>query len=171
MELTKKERLSFIHQFRILEALYPEEAADFAKHRTALEDGYVLHYDWMFEQLDDELSEADCREVLEILDMFRAIHYGLADLDPNDALQKHGNAKFSGFDGNHEGKQMAYAHYFIVDLGRFSELKTSEYPGFNSHWPTLETYRSMLVVWKEISTPSRFKLSRGQLQTILVGTP
>lgn len=36
MELTKKERLSFIYQLRILEALYPDDADYYAKNRKAL---------------------------------------------------------------------------------------------------------------------------------------
>ena len=123
MELSKKERLAFIYQLRILEALYPDEAAEFANHRTALENGYVLHYDWMAEYLSEEMSEAECREVLDILDMYRAITFSINKLDKNDALHKHRLAKFPGFDGNNEGRQMSYARYYIVDLDRYSELR------------------------------------------------
>lgn len=165
MELTKKERLAFIHQLRILEALYPNEATDFAQKRTALEDGFVLHYDWLFESLSDELSEEECREVLDILDMYRAIAFGLRKLDEGDALREHHLAKFRGFDGNNEGQLMAYVRYFIVDLDRYDELKEGKLPSFNSHTQMLATYQAMLLRWKVIER--KVELSREQIAAVL----
>ena len=165
MELTKKERLAFIYQLRMLEALHPNEAADFAQKRTALEDGFALHYDWLFESLSDELSEEECREVLDILDMYRAITFGLQKLDKSDALREHHLAKFRGFDGNNEGQVMAYVRYFIVDLDRYPELKEGKLPSFNSHTPMLATYQEMFQRWKEIATT--FELSREQIAAVL----
>jgi len=165
MEMTKKERLSFIYQLRILEALYPDEADSYAQHRTALEKGFTLHYDWMFEHLYDELSEQDCREVLDILDMYSAITHSVESLPADDELRKHHLAKFPGFDGNNETHHMAYARYFIVDLDRYSELRQDDYPYFNSHCPMLGRYREMLDRWRPLKPA--FKLSRDQLATIL----
>jgi len=165
MELTKKERLAFIYQLRILEALYPDEASDFAQKRTALEDGYALHYGWLTESMSDDMSEAECREVLDILDMYRAITFGLQKLDEGDALREHRLAKFRGFDGNNEGQLMAYVRYFIVDLDRYDELKEGKLPSFNSHMPMLETYQAMLERWKAVE--NKFELSRGQIAAVL----
>lgn len=165
MELTKKERLAFIYQLRILEALYPDEAANFAHHRTALEDGYALHYDWMIEHLGDDMSEGECQEVLEILDMYRAITFGIGKLGIEDPLNGHHLAKFSGFDGNNEGQKMSYARYFIVDLERYSELKGGDYPSFNSHTRMLDTYQAMLERWRPLQ--KKFELSRNQIAAIL----
>ena len=165
MELTKKERLAFIYQLRIMEALYPVEATDFAQKRTALEEGFGLHYDWLFESLRDELSREECQEVLDILDMYRAIAFGLRNLDEGDALRKHHLAKFSGFDGNNEGQLMAYVRYFIVDLGRYDELKEGKLPSFNSHTQMLATYQAMLQRWSEFER--KFELSREQIATVL----
>ena len=165
MELTKKERLGLIYQLLILEALYPDNAEDYAKHRTALEKGFVLQYDWMTEYLNDELSEEDCREVLNILDMYRAITFGVAELPADDEVRKHHLAKFPGFDGNNETHQMAYVRYFVVDLNRFSELRQDEYPYFNSHCPMLDTYRRMLERWEPLE--NKFKLSRENIALVL----
>lgn len=165
MELTKKERLAFIYHLKILEALYPDEATDFAQERTALEKGFVLHYGWIFESLDDELSEAECKEVLDILDMYRAITFGLQKLDAGDALRGHNLAKFSGFDGNNETQLMAYVRYFIVDLDRYDELKDGKLPSFNSHQEMLPTYQTMLQRWKNFE--NRFELSREQIAAVL----
>lgn len=165
MELTKKERLSFVYQLLILEKLYPEEADHYARHRKALEEGYALHYDWMVENLYEELSEADCREVLDVLDMYRAIDTSFRSLDAADKLRNHYLAKFKGYDGNNETAQMGYARYFIVDLDRFSELKDADYPYFNSHAPMIATYRAMLARWREV--PEKFSMSRSELASVL----
>lgn len=165
MELTKKERLAFIYQLRILEALYPDEAGYYAKNRTALEEGYTYHYDWMVEHLYDELSEEQCREVIDILDMYSEIAWGLERLEEGDELKKHHLARFPGFDGNNETQLMAYVRYFVVDLDRFSILKQDEYPYFNSHCPMLETYREMLERWHAFG--KRHQLGRAQIATLL----
>lgn len=165
MELSKKERLSFVNQLRILEALYPDDAGYYANQRKALEDGYALHYDWMFEHLSDELSEEQCREVIDILEMFSEIAWGLQKLGEDDELKKHHLAEFPGFDGNNETQLMAYARYFVVDLNRFEILKKSDYPYFNSHCPMLDTYRAMLARWRGLG--SQHPLNRDQIATIL----
>ncbi|MDI1325434.1 MAG: YfbU family protein [Brevundimonas sp.] len=165
MELTKKERLGFIYQLKILEALYPDDADTYSKHRAALEEGYTLHYEWLVEHLYDELSEDDCREVLDVLDMYRAITYALNELPEDDDLRQHHLAKFVGFDGNNETHLMAYARYYVVTLGRYSELTHDDYAYFNSHAPMLGTYRRMLVHWHQVR--ERFKLNRAQLASLL----
>lgn len=165
MDLTKKERLGFIYQLRILEALYPNEAAGFANQRTALEDGLTLHYDWILENLSEEMTRQECQQVLDILDMYRAITFGLHKLDEFDVLRKHHLAKFQGFDGNYEGQLMSYVRYFIMDLDRYDELKQGKLPSFNSHMRMLETYQAMLGRWKPME--NRFELSRGQIASVL----
>ena len=165
MELTKKERLGFIYQLRILEALYPDDADHYAKHRTALEEGYALQYDWLLENVADDMSEAKCRQVLDILDMYRAITFRLSEMPADDPLREHHLAKFTGFDGNNETRQMAYARYFVVDLDRYSELRQDEYPYFNSHCPMLSTYETMLERWN--AAVHKHKLTRDEVATIL----
>lgn len=165
MELTTKERLSLINQFKILEALYPTEAEYYANNRRALEGGYTLHYEWLVENLSSELSADQCREVLDILDMYRAITHSISRLEDGDILRQHHNAKFSGFDGNNESQLMGYVRYFIVDLDRYPELRDSEYPNFNSHTRMLDRYRTMLARWRP--SQDRFNLGRDQLANIL----
>ena len=60
MKLNKKERLNLVNQFLILEKLYPNEADYYAEHRQALQEGYELHYKWIYENMWDGLSEEEC---------------------------------------------------------------------------------------------------------------
>jgi uncharacterized protein YfbU (UPF0304 family) len=148
MKLDKKERLALVNQFLILEKLYPEEADYHAKHRQAIAEGYELHYDWIFEGLWDGLSKEECKLVLDILDMYRALHFASLKSE-NKELKEHYWLKFKGFDGNNESSYMAYCRYFIVDLERFDELRyDQEIPDLNSHMPSVPKYSSMLELWK-----------------------
>lgn len=168
MQLSRFERALFANQFRILEALYPDEATFFAQHRKALEDGWELHYDWAVQNIsEDTLSEDECKEVLDILDMYRALTFGLQKLSDNHDLQNHHYARFHGFDGNHETKRMAYVRYFVYELDRFGELVERTDDDFNSHFPTLEVYRSMLEEWRKIPPPERFQLDAEGIRRVL----
>jgi uncharacterized protein YfbU (UPF0304 family) len=71
-----------------------------------------------------------------------------------------------GFDGNNEGKQMAYArHYCEQDGGRFEDLKIN---GFNSHLPMLCVYRSMLVARK--SSANQHSLTGNDICRVLASS-
>lgn len=165
MELNEKERFIIANQLKILEKLYPEEADYYAKHRKAVEHGYQLHYPWLVEHFYEEMTEGECQEVLDILEMYRAITFSFKELQDKSGIDE-GRVRFSGFDGNNEGKQFSYAQYFIVDLGRFEELSyDAKYPNFNSHREMLEKYRRMLLVWRGYQ--KRFELDRSQLLKLL----
>ena len=110
MELTKKERLVFNYQLKILKKLYPREATFFVQKRNTLNNGFVAKCRNMADFLFGELSEEDC---LEVLDMWTAITSSLLKLEKSDNLHNHPFAKFNGFDGNNEGNRMAYLHYHI----------------------------------------------------------
>lgn len=165
MKLEKLERLILVNQFRILEKLYPDEADYYSKHRKAIEEGYVLHYAWAFEHLDDELSVEESDEVLEVLDMYRAITSSYEKIKDKHTIDSP-LLKFKGFDGNNESKLMGYTQYFINDLERYEELKYDQpYTDFNSHGRMMHNYRRMLAEWKKCK--DRHNLSNEELQRIL----
>jgi len=165
MELSKKERLSLINQFLILEKLYPGEASYYEQHRIALQHGFQLHYGWILENVWDDLSEKECRKVLDALDLYRGIVSSFNALPEKDGLSE-STVRFPGFDGNNEPHYLAYARYFIVDLDRYEELiRGQEYPGFNSHCPMLETYGRMTLLWSSWHRP--YNMSAAQIRTLL----
>ena len=169
MKLDKKERLNLIHQFLILEKLYPEEADYYASNRKALEEGYELHYDWIFQNLWDDLSAEECKKVLNILDMYRAINFSSTKIN-NERLNGHYWLKFKGFDGNEETEYMAYCRYFIVDLDRFEELRyNQEIPDFNTHFNAMPKYTAMLNRWLSLGKP--LELDSQQILDILEAKP
>lgn len=174
METTKldlKERLQLSFQLKILEALYPSEAADYRNYRTAIERGYELHYQDIFEAISEEgLSEHECREVLTILEMYRGIIYSYISLERKNEqgglTEK--SVKFPGFDGNFEYKQMSYTKYFIDDLNRFSEIQKLSNSYYNSHSAMLPQYKNMLVKWKSYDIlPNKYLMTEQDILNLL----
>ncbi|MGL4875275.1 MAG: YfbU family protein [Clostridium sp.] len=168
MKLSKVERLLFANQFRILEKLYPDDAEYYENSRIALEEGFVGHYGNIFEGIsDDELSEEECGEVIEILNMYRAITFSYKNLDDKEGISD-ADIRFEGFDLNdqYEGKLVVYARYFINNLNRFIELKYGkEYADCNSHCCKIDDYRRMLNIWGELD--KKMKLSNSEIKRLV----
>ena len=72
--------------------------------------------------------------------------------------------RFSGFDGNNEGKQLSYARHFCKGKDRFTDL--GERAWANSHMPTMDRNRVMLQVWKRRKNYYR-DLTKDELVQIL----
>lgn len=165
MDLSLKDRLIISNQLKILEKLYPDEASYYAAQRKAIENGYKSHYDDLVNYFSDEMPEEDSREVVDILDMYRALTFSYQKLGDTSGISE-ASIRFRGFDGNNESSQLVYAGYFIIDLERFEELKYGQkYPDLNSHAPMLDKYRRMLTIWNDLE--NRFELSKEQIITIL----
>ncbi|HBJ1652010.1 YfbU family protein [Clostridium botulinum] len=164
MKLSKVERLILANQFKILEALYPDDEKYYSNSRIALEEGFESHYDNCFEVLsENELTSEECDEVIEILNMYRAITFSYQKLKDKEDIDED-EVKFEGFDLNdeNEGKRVIYTRYFINDLDRFEELKYGDkYADFNSHSIMLPTYRNRLGKWKQLE--KSFNLSKDEI--------
>src|SRR5437868_5720806 len=94
MKLTYVERWTLANQYRILEALYPDEAKHHQYARTVLEEGYELHYLDLYPGLSQDegtLSEMECDEIQEILQMYWVLQ---------NTYQKLPNAERKGIDGD-----------------------------------------------------------------------
>jgi len=85
MKLSRIERWILANQYKILEKIDPDEAKYYANIQETLNSGYELEYDWKIDYIySDEscVSAERCREILEILSMFRDLgrsHEELAD--------------------------------------------------------------------------------------------
>lgn len=168
--LTRKERALFIYLFKILKNQGDEEY-DYDNMIKALQYGFEYHYSDVFDCIfDEELSVEECKEVLDILEMYRGITYSYINLKREGRIEylTDDKIRFKGFDGNNETKQMSYARYFIVDLDRYSEIQQYA-PGndYNSHWQMLPQYRTMLSKWKAFPTNEKYQMSEQQISDLL----
>lgn len=147
MELTPKDRLFLFNQYRILEKLYPDEAADYRKRQKAVSRGYPFFYgdDVIDPQLP--LTNEECNEVGEIMDMYTLMQRVVDDAGDNAGIDPE-EVRFHGFSGNDE-KQCGYAEHLVEDQGRFAHLRLGR-DGLNSHIPMMDRYRAELRVWRRI---------------------
>ena len=170
IHLTRTERAQFIYLLKILKNQGDQEY-DYDNLIKALQYGFELHYSDVLECLfDEELSADQCREVLDILEMYRGIIYSYINLkrEGKQGTLTDEDVKFEGFDGNNETKQMSYTDYFIKDLDRYSEIEELSHGYYNSHRQMLPKYRAMLVKWEEYKTlPNRYLMNEQQIKDLL----
>jgi len=154
LELSTTERIMLSNQYKILEKLYDNEAIDLQRKRKIVECGFELEYHQLNNRISDSqiLTENECREIIEILQMFSALENSYNNLSAGEKneidLER---IQYKGFDGNHECKQGDYADFCILMKNRGHE-NTDEIPGlhYNSHIPMISVYRRMLTKWKEL---------------------
>jgi uncharacterized protein len=158
--LTDLERLNLVNQYQMLQAVHKDDdylVKYYRRLQEIFERGYVHLYDEAFDSLSEELSKEISDEVLSILDMHRAMLWSLGQKpDPADVER----VKFLGFDANNESRHLAFARFYTQDGDKYEELKV-----FNSHHPTLESYRKMLREWDRMDR--NHQLSKVQIDSIL----
>lgn len=158
--LSKTERLQLVNQYRILQAMHADDdylSKQYKRLEEIFERGYIDLYHEAFNDLWDELPPDVTEEVLQILDMHRAMLWSLGqNPSPKDVER----VKFQGFDGNNESEQLGFAKFFTRDGDKYQELQI-----FNSHHPTLQRYRKMLAEWDRMGRKPH--LTKDQIESIL----
>ncbi len=161
MHLDEAQRLLLINQYRILEALDPEQLHSYRRARVILEGGFAAHYTDLpvFESLLS-LSQEECIEVQKILEMFEAIQEALARSE-DEHLKTTSGLTFDGFAGNDERVQMLYTEF----LKREGGWENVGHPvkAYHPH-PSLPRYRRLLAVWNTFDAPAH--LQDEQLQEL-----
>jgi uncharacterized protein len=147
---TQTERLILINQLEILQKLKPDDADWYADKIKILTNGYTIFYGEIDKCIYEEMSEEDCKEVINILEMFTFLTRTYEKLNQPNVVNK----LFAGFDGNYETDQMGFAHFLIEEQNKFKELKKKN-GAYDSHAPMLPKYRAMLEVWKTIPETER----------------
>lgn len=111
---------------------------------------------------------ADVNLVVKTLDMWDFIEGCIEKLTPDEAerlkVANHGYLpKFAGFDGNDEPSLLSITHFIVEKMERFSRFKKRD---FNSHAPTAERYRRMVVMFDSIQATLGFGRDLGVDQII-----
>jgi uncharacterized protein YfbU (UPF0304 family) len=134
-----------LNQYRILEKVDPDQADSWSEAAEIVENGYTLEYDTLATGFDEEVSPEVCREVMDILDMFRMLQNAIRPLPAASAIDRR-KAEFRGFDGNAGTGHYGYARFVMEIQDRWKDVKPDD---LNSHSDTLPRYRAMLSAWKE----------------------
>lgn len=161
MKLTPVERWILSNQYQLLAHVADEhERASYERRAEALRCGYELEYKWMSEHIyqgDDTMSERECTEVIDTMDMWNTLWESYQQLGDKGGISESA-VKFLGWDGNNEGKFMAYARHFCGDDDRDSpHRKFPHLPrgdNFNSHMPLRAHYAEMLHRYKSTHKPA-----------------
>lgn len=157
--MDRETRFIIWNQLEILKKLEPSEADDIELQQEIIAAGYTTQYDDVMPSIrDNEASEDMQREVMDTLDMFRALNHAKSNgwTPSNPAL-----SKFRGYDGNND------PHYFFAQYLLDMRKKWAESaPNLNSHSSaTIEKYRAMLKVWKVAA--NKFSLTPVEAETII----
>lgn len=153
MKITDGEKLILLMLSELYDKLGVHGEVDPDFIRSAIFSDNLWSIPWKYSGIPFEDQEAPevVKEVLDILDMWSFIEHSYESLSDEDKayLEKEAdpfgkNPKFPGFDGTNEAIHMGTASFIVNELDRFVEFK-GRY--FNSHCPSLDSYRRMLSVF------------------------
>ena len=132
--------------------------------RSAIFSDNTWSIPWKYSGIPFENQETPeiVKEVLDILEMWSFIErsYEVLSDDEKNVVRNGADPfgddpTFPGFDGNNEPNQMGIATFLVNDLDRFQEFK-GRY--FNSHCPSIDSYRRMLPVFESTRRMNNYNL-------------
>ncbi|BCH07384.1 hypothetical protein MesoLj131c_16420 [Mesorhizobium sp. 131-3-5] len=154
---SKTERLILSNQYTILQKLDPKGGWDRAA--KIVQDGLAGEYGSLTDYIFDGLSEAECRYVNDVMNMYDALQRPYVDAKKPIPPE----ASFPGFDGNNETKFMGYAR-FLRDDDRWKFVKVTN-ANLNSHFPTASFYGPKLEAWDKLGRP--YPLAGANAESVL----
>lgn len=166
MEISKKDRIILINQYRILSYLDSNEAEHYKELIDILENGYQIFYSLIDQWVFDDMPQEKSKFVLDVLNMYRAIE-DFKRRNKSEPVAGEYFSFFRGFDGNEETEYMSFTRFLIEIQGKYSEqtpyLKDND--NLNSHMSTIEKYKSMLAEWNNLE--QKHQLTEEQVLKIL----
>ncbi|MCW8335521.1 YfbU family protein [Vibrio sp. SCSIO 43135] len=163
MEMTNAQRLILSNQYYLMSQMDPENRAKYQRLQMIVERGYELQ----MRELNKDfgcLVEAECREIIDILEMYHAMQESnkmLAEHEQSQVDQR--RLQFLGFDIASEAQLVNYVRFLIDSEGLYPQFDKGDHH-FNSQMPMLDKYRRMLVTWK--NCPRQYHLCATELTQI-----
>ncbi|KPL94260.1 MULTISPECIES: YfbU family protein [Vibrio] len=163
MEMTNAQRLILSNQYYLMSQMDPENSAKYQRLQTIVERGYELQ----MRELNKEfgcLTEAECREVIDIMEMYHAMQESnkmLAEQERAEVDQR--RLQFLGFDIASEAQSVHYVRFLVDSEGLYPQFDKADHH-FNSQMPMLEKYRRMLTTWR--NCPRQYHLCATELSQI-----
>ena len=163
MKITDGEKLILLMLSELYDKLGVEGEVEPDFIRSAIFSNNTWSIPWKYVGIpfDEQETPEVVKEVLDILDMWSMIERSYENLSSEakkfvekEAYPFGKDPKFPGFDGNNETEYMGTASFLVNDLDRFEEFKGRN---FNSHCPSIDSYRRMLSVIKPILRSLNFQ--------------
>lgn len=155
-----KERLILSNQYDILASISDNdyEKKRYANMSEIFRSGYTWGYNIATEPFMSELSEGECRFVLDVLGVYSDLYYSRENSDEAQASIEEKKVLFKGFDlnDNQECKYLSFYRFLVEDLDRFKEFKEwindGKIEDFNSHGsgPSMGDLERMVHKKKEL---------------------
>jgi uncharacterized protein YfbU (UPF0304 family) len=163
MEMTNAQRLILSNQYYLMSKLTPENQAKYERLQTIVERGYGLQ----MRELDKEfgkISEQECREVIDSMEMYHAMQESFKMLNANDQAQvDQRRLQFLGFDIASEAQLVNYVRFLTESEGLYPHFEKADHH-FNSQIAMLDKYRRMLTTWR--NCPRQYHLSPTEISQI-----
>ncbi|NAW97201.1 YfbU family protein [Vibrio sp. V23_P3S9T160] len=159
MEMTNAQRLILSNQYFLMSQMDPNNAKKYKRLQTIVERGYELQ----MRELNKEfgcLTEAECREVIDIMEMYHAMqesHKMLSDAESKNVDQR--RLHFLGFDIAKESQRVHYVRFLVESEGLYPQFDKADHH-FNSQMPMSDKYRRMLTAWR--NCPRQYHLSTAE---------
>lgn len=150
LQLSKKDRLLLMLQYKILAKLDSEYAELHERNAAIVENGCEHDYHELLGGFPEPIGADVSDEVLAILQMFLSIQESYHDLEDTSGIDEW-QIQFLGFDGASETDHMRYARFVIEQGGPYSEIVQND--RFDSHVPMLKRYRDMLIRYSPSGEP------------------
>lgn len=162
MEITSTQRLILANQYKLMALLDKENARKYQRLETIVRCGFGLELAELDKEFSD-LSEPQCRMVLEVLEMYNALQVSYNHLKDQTAISAH-RLKFPGFCALTEKKYLNYLRFITQVEDKYSEFVSAPHSG-DAQTPMVEKYAKMLKVLR--SCPHEYHLSVAEIQNIL----
>lgn len=163
MEMTNAQRLILSNQYYLMAKLSPENKDKYERLQKIVERGYGLQ----MRELDKEfgrISEAECREIIDIMEMYHAMQESHKMLDAADQAQvDQRRLMFLGFDIATEAHIVNYVRFITETEGLYPQFDKADHH-FNSQVPMLDKYRRMLTTWR--NCPRQYHLCATEITQI-----
>lgn len=163
MHLTEQQRLMLWVRFRIL--ANAEADPTWWAFAEILRRGLEGEYYRFTEAFSEELTEAECDEVRDILHMFLRLQRGYRQLEEPEAVEE-SRVRFPGFDSTAETGCLTYVSFIRESLEEYRNLEV-EGPDHRSDEPMLSKYRAMLEVFGDGRRP----LAVADIRDVLSAVP
>ncbi|EKO3616801.1 YfbU family protein [Vibrio metschnikovii] len=164
MEMTNAQRLILSNQYVLMSQLDPANAEQYKRLQTIIERGYELQMTELNKEFG-AISEAQCREVIDVMEMYHAMQESYKMLDSK--LSSDVDARrlnFLGYDSASEAQLVNYVRFLINTDGLYPQFERGEHH-FNSQVAMGEKYRRMLTTWR--NCPRQYHLSANELNKII----
>ena len=152
MNLSKTERLILMNQFKILQKIDNNNKLKHIENFEIIKYGYEREYNNLLNETFelDKLSESDCNEVINILNMYTWLiqtWINLPEEEKKEILKE--KILYPGIDSQEKPEKCYYSKFCLKTLNRFSFIQEhSKNPDFESHYCNYKKLLEMLQTYQ-----------------------